>query len=97
MKQRAVELGVPSDVILIEHTALTTRENALFSGEILRRQQLLRALIVTQPYHRRRAVAAFRRVGIQAKALKFRSQRDTLRQHGREVVARWVYRLRGWI
>jgi uncharacterized SAM-binding protein YcdF (DUF218 family) len=97
MRQRAIELGVPAEAILLEHTALTTRENALFSGEILRQNGLRRALLVTQPYHRRRAVAAFRRTGISAEALKFRSQRDTLKQHGREVVARLVYRLRGWI
>jgi uncharacterized SAM-binding protein YcdF (DUF218 family) len=97
MKARAVELGVPTEAILVEHTALTTRENALFSGEILRQNGLRRALLVTQPYHRRRAVAAFRRVGISAEALRFRSKRDTIKQHGREVVARLVYRLRGWI
>ena len=97
MKQRAIELGVPAQAILIEHTALTTRENALFSGEILRQNGLRRALIVTQPYHRRRALAAFRRLGIEAEALRFSSKRDSLRQYGREVIARFAYRLRGWI
>src|SRR4051812_22139696 len=36
MYRRARELGVPDAAILLEHTALTTRENALFSAEILR-------------------------------------------------------------
>jgi uncharacterized SAM-binding protein YcdF (DUF218 family) len=97
MKQRAIELGVPEDAVWIEHTALTTRENALFSAEILRRKGLRHALIVTQPYHRARGVAAFRRVGIEAAALPFPSFRQTLKQELREVAARIVYRLRGWI
>jgi uncharacterized SAM-binding protein YcdF (DUF218 family) len=96
MKQRAVELGVPEEAIWIEHTALTTRENALFSGEILRQKGVRRALIVTQPYHRARGAAAFRRLGIEAEALDFRSFRQPLKQQLRELAARLVYRLRGW-
>jgi uncharacterized SAM-binding protein YcdF (DUF218 family) len=97
MRARAVELGVPRASILVEHTALTTRENALFSREVLRAHGLERVLIVTQPYHRRRGVAAFRRVGIEAEALDFPSVRQPLRAVLRELPALVVYKLRGWI
>jgi uncharacterized SAM-binding protein YcdF (DUF218 family) len=97
MKVRAIELGVPAEAILLEHTALTTRENALFSAELMRRHGLERALIVTQPYHRLRAVTAFRRAGVEASALGFVSARTPPRQVFREYGALAVYGLRGWL
>ena len=97
MRRRAVELGVPESAILVEHTALTTRDNALFSGAMLRERGLTRALVVTQRYHRRRSVAAFRRVGVDAEALPFAARRTPTRAVLRELVALAVYKLRGWI
>ncbi|MDB4971346.1 MAG: hypothetical protein JWN44_7035 [Myxococcales bacterium] len=96
MKRRAVKLGVPAEQILVEPTALTTRENAVRCAELMRRHGLTRALVVTQGYHRPRAVAAFRRVGVAAEGYRFvGSTRWKLR--AREVVARLAYRARGWI
>ena len=97
MRARAVELGVPGEAILIEHSALTTRENALFCAEILRRRGLERALLVTQRYHRPRSVAAFRRAGVEAEALGFDGRSATARMLARECVALAVYGARGWL
>jgi len=96
MKRRAVKLGVPPERILVESEARTTRENALRCAELMRAHGLVRALVVTQAYHRPRAVAAFRRVGVAAEALAFVGPTQ-LRWHARELVARLVYRVRGWI
>jgi uncharacterized SAM-binding protein YcdF (DUF218 family) len=97
MRERAIELDVPAEAILVEHTALTTRENALFSAELMRRHGLRTALIVTQPYHRLRAVAAFRKVGVEAEALAFVSRRLNARSTVREYGALVAYGLRGWL
>jgi uncharacterized SAM-binding protein YcdF (DUF218 family) len=97
MRARAIELGVPAQAILVEHTALTTRENALFSSRLMSQHGLARALVVTQPYHRLRAVAAFRRVGVDAVAIGFVSDRGRPRQVLREYGALAVYGLRGWL
>jgi uncharacterized SAM-binding protein YcdF (DUF218 family) len=97
MRARALELGVAESAILLEHTALSTRENALFSSELMRVHGLARALIVTQPFHRLRAIAAFRKLGIDAQALAFPSERVTPRQVFREYGALAVYGLRGWL
>jgi uncharacterized SAM-binding protein YcdF (DUF218 family) len=94
MKRRAVELGVPDDAVLVETRALTTRENALFSAQILGSRA--RVLIVTQAYHRPRAVAAFRRAGLLAEALEFASRSPPPRAHFRELAARVIYKLRRW-
>ena len=97
MKQRALKLGVPADRVLLESAALTTRENATGCAAILRTHGMSRALVVTQAFHRARAVAAFRRVGIDAEALAFADMRVRWRTRAREVIARAAYRARGWI
>lgn len=97
MRARAVALGVPKAAILLEPTARTTRENALASSALMRAHGFSRALIVTQPFHVRRSVAAFRRVGVEADPLPFRSAVTTARQAAREYVALAVYAARGWL
>lgn len=97
MRARAVELGVPVERVLIEHSARTTRENALYCAEILRQRGLTRALVVTQAYHRPRSVAAFRRAGLDAHALVFDGKRASPRALAREGVALMVYAARGWL
>ena len=96
MKRRALKLGVPAELILVEDQALTTRQNALRCAALMRSHGLWRALLVTQSYHRSRAVAAFRRVGVEAEALRF-AGRTAWQWHAREWAARVVYRARGWI
>jgi uncharacterized SAM-binding protein YcdF (DUF218 family) len=96
MKRRAVKLGVPESWVLVEPTARTTRENALRCVELMRAHGLARALVVTQAYHRPRAVAAFRRLGVVAEALQF-PHRGRLGWWMREAAAWAVYKARGWI
>ena len=96
MKARAMSLGVPGEAILVEHQARTTRENAVHSAALMRRHGLTSALLVTQGYHRRRAVATFRHAGVVAQAMLFPS-RSHLEQIAREIVALAFYKSRGWI
>ena len=84
-------------ILGIHHTALSTRDNAVFCAEILRAHGLRRALVVTQPYHRRRAVAAFRKAGVDAEALSFDGVRESVRAISREYVALVAYAARGWL
>jgi uncharacterized SAM-binding protein YcdF (DUF218 family) len=96
MKRRAIKLGVPAAALLVETEALTTRQNAIGCAEILRAQGWRRALVVTQAFHRARAVATFRRAGVEAEALSFAGMPVRLRTRARELVARAAYRARGW-
>jgi uncharacterized SAM-binding protein YcdF (DUF218 family) len=50
-----------------EKRSSNTRENALFSAEILRAEQIERVLLVTHAWHEARALAEFRRAGISAR------------------------------
>ncbi|MGW8744595.1 YdcF family protein [Streptomyces sp. NPDC055794] len=58
-RERALELGVPSDAILIEPRARNTGENIRFSRALLKDQQrpVSSALLITKPYEERRAYA----------------------------------------
>lgn len=54
--------GVPSTRIVSETKSSTTHENALFLKPTLEAAQVRSALIVTSPFHTRRALATFRKV-----------------------------------
>jgi uncharacterized SAM-binding protein YcdF (DUF218 family) len=96
MKRAALVEGVAESAILVERSARSTRENALASAELMRRHELGRALLVTQPFHMRRSLATFRRVGIEVAPL-FAQETAPLGLRVREWGALVVYGLRGWL
>jgi len=59
-----IEWGVPADAILLEGSSRNTRENALYSKNIMDSINCDDALLVTSAAHMPRAVAAFRSVGL---------------------------------
>ncbi|WP_031484210.1 YdcF family protein [Streptomyces bicolor] len=63
-RDRAVELGVPADAILVEPTARNTGENIRFSRTLLeeRRVPVSSVLLVSKPYEERRAYATARKL-----------------------------------
>ena len=61
MKREAVRLGLPADRVLTESSSATTLENATRVVELLRAHQIKSAILVTSPYHQRRASAHFAR------------------------------------
>src|SRR5437868_7136403 len=56
MKRDAVRLGVPGDAILVEPASTTTEENAKLTAQLMSARQLRSAILVTSPYHQRRAL-----------------------------------------
>ncbi|BBC34580.1 uncharacterized protein SGFS_058740 [Streptomyces graminofaciens] len=63
-RDRAMELGVPASVILVEPNARNTGENIRFSRALLeeRRIPVSSALLVSKPYEERRAYATARKL-----------------------------------
>lgn len=61
MKREATHLGVPESAILVEPASATTEENAVRVAELMRQQGLRSAILVTSPYHQRRASYLFGR------------------------------------
>lgn len=63
-RDRAIELGVSADVILIEPKARNTGENITFSRALLEQRgiDVPSALLVSKPYEERRAYATARKL-----------------------------------
>ncbi len=60
MREFAKRSGIPEAVIRIEEEAQNTAENAMKSDEIATREQYESIILVTEPYHQRRAYLEFR-------------------------------------
>ncbi|WP_165903624.1 YdcF family protein [Hymenobacter gummosus] len=57
--------GVPARDLLLEQRSRNTRENALFTKELLHQQGLdTTVVLITSAFHQRRALGCFRRVGL---------------------------------
>jgi uncharacterized SAM-binding protein YcdF (DUF218 family) len=63
-RERAMELGVPADAILVEPRARNTGENIRFSRALLEehRSAVSSVLLVSKPYEERRAYATARKL-----------------------------------
>jgi uncharacterized SAM-binding protein YcdF (DUF218 family) len=62
MKEQAISLGVPKKAILLEDKSRTTEEDARFTKEIFKKYGYKSCILVTSPYHSRRATKIFRKV-----------------------------------
>jgi len=112
MAARLALQGVPPMQLWIESHSRDTHENAVNSARLLHAAGVRRILLVTSAIHMGRAVASFRKQGVQvipAPALPLpHRDRPTSFLHGRrlalmrsanylhEYLGQWVYRLRGW-
>ncbi len=62
MKEHAMYLGVPKNAILLEDRSRTTEEDARFTKEILKEYGYRSCILVTSPYHSRRALKIFKKI-----------------------------------
>jgi uncharacterized SAM-binding protein YcdF (DUF218 family)/glycosyltransferase involved in cell wall biosynthesis len=60
MRELAINLGVPDAAIVLETRAASTFENVIFTGRLLEQEGRRSALLVTSPYHTRRALLTWR-------------------------------------
>ena len=59
-----IDLGVPEEQILVETRSINTTQNARYSAEILRAQDLTQPILVTSAFHMKRAVLNFEKQGV---------------------------------
>jgi uncharacterized SAM-binding protein YcdF (DUF218 family) len=109
LRAQALALGVPAERIRVETTSRSTREAVLAVAPMLTALPARSALVVTSPYHTRRAVAAARRawpgVDVRSRAASpssWTAEGWWRSSHGRRVVAtEWLkllyYRTKGWL
>lgn len=62
------QLGVPESAILIEEQSHTTRENAVYTQQLMQQQGLDTLLVVTSALHMPRAMGVFKHLGVNAYA-----------------------------
>lgn len=62
MRTLAIENGVPPSAIVLETQAANTYENVTFTRDILRRNNWRTILLVSSPYHMRRALMTWNKV-----------------------------------
>src|SRR5579863_292668 len=62
MRDRAIQMGVPAEAIIVEDTSLHTRENAEQVLSILKQHNLSRIILVTSPFHQLRTYLTFAKV-----------------------------------
>lgn len=60
------DLGVPEAALVLESGSRTTRENAINTRPLLQARGINRILLVTSAQHMPRALATFRKLGIDA-------------------------------
>jgi len=106
LRQFLLGQGVPGEVIQLEERSTTTRENALYTAEVLRGKPG-RKMLLTSDYHMYRAVRAFRKAGLDVVSLPFPDVRKRVNSwRGRwpafldlvqETAKIGYYYARGWI
>ncbi len=61
MQRQAIAAGVPAGAIMIETASETTEKNAVNTAKLLREQSISSIILVTSPYHQRRAMQEFKK------------------------------------
>ena len=61
MRREAVKQGVPENATLVEPASTSTEENAAEVAKIMVQRKMRSAILVTSPYHQRRAALEFSR------------------------------------
>jgi uncharacterized SAM-binding protein YcdF (DUF218 family) len=109
MRDLAVDQGAPASAILLEEHARNTHENVLNVAAILKAHGWTRVLLVSSPYHMRRAVLTWKKaapgvdvISTPVPASQFYAHDrgasvDQMRGLAHEYAAIAAYWLKGWI
>lgn len=91
MQDIAVKNGVPASAIEIEEVSKNTQENADFTAKIIKEKGYGRIILVTSPYHQRRASIEFNRaLSGQVEIINYSAVDASWRR------SRWWITPRGW-
>jgi uncharacterized SAM-binding protein YcdF (DUF218 family) len=109
MRALAVDQGVPASNIVLEERAANTYQNVVFVADILRDHRWTSILLVSSPYHMRRAVMVWRKVAPNVAVVPAPPSQSQFYDHTRgatleqlrgiaqEYVAIFAYWRRGWV
>lgn len=86
MRDLLMLMGVPHGAMQLERQSRNTRENAVYSGALLRERGVSRILLVTSAFHMRRAVPLFEKEGFEV----FPAPTDYQRLVDNSLVPGWL-------
>ena len=81
IKKLLVDLNVPGDKIIIEDKSRDTFENAKYSGEICKKMGYKVPILVTSPWHLKRAMMSFKLTGLPALSFPAQIERRKNKQY----------------
>jgi uncharacterized SAM-binding protein YcdF (DUF218 family) len=105
----AIERGVPADAIVLEEQATNTYQNVAFVRDILRAHQWSSVVLVSSPYHMRRALLVWHKAAPEIRVVASPPPRSQFYDHVRgasleqvsgilhEYLAIAGYWRRGWL
>jgi len=80
MQEQALSLGVPRNAMLLEEKSTSTKENAIFTKDIIKRHGYTSLILVTSAYHSKRANKIFKKImGNEIKVLSAPSEESKFR------------------
>jgi uncharacterized SAM-binding protein YcdF (DUF218 family) len=109
MRALAIDQGVPAGDIVLEQRATNTYENVKFVDEILKDHHWTSILLVSSPYHMRRAVGVWHKLAPEITVAATPPGQSQFYDHGRgasldqvrgiaqEYLAMLAYWRRGWL
>ena len=109
MRALATSEGIPSSNTVLETRAASTRENVMFVYDILQERGWNRILLVSSPYHMRRATLTWEKLAPEVVVIPTPSNRSRYYAHtfgasieqvrgiGREYAALAYYWIQGWV
>jgi uncharacterized SAM-binding protein YcdF (DUF218 family) len=109
MRAMAIDQGVPDSAIMLEQRATNTLQNVTFVDDILRDRHWSRILLVSSPYHMRRAVMVWKKQAPDVEVVPTPVEHSQFYDHGRganleqvrgiiqEYLAILGYWRRGWL
>jgi uncharacterized SAM-binding protein YcdF (DUF218 family)/glycosyltransferase involved in cell wall biosynthesis len=109
MRALAIDQGVPAGNIVLEQRATNTFENVTFVDEILKDHRWTSILLVSSPYHMRRALGVWHKVAPGIAVIPAPPEQSQFYDHGRgasleqvrgvaqEYLAMFAYWRRGWL
>lgn len=91
MRAQALAAGVPSNAIIIESFSRTTKQNATKTQSVFEKYDITNVILVTSPYHQRRASLEFHAVA--GDTVQIRNHPTT---HDDDWSSWWWLTPRGW-
>jgi len=109
MRSLAVQQGVPDEAIVLEEQSTDTHQNVEYVNDIMRRNGWHSALLVSSPYHMRRALLTWHKAAPDVRVVPAAPPRSQFYDHARgatfeqlrailyEYLAILGYWQRGWV